>query len=142
MQEVISKNIQDLPAAAQQLLDYAGKRNIFCFSGQLGAGKTTFIKALCEHLGVREEVTSPTYSLINEYTYADADGSETLMYHMDLYRLNRPEEAFDIGLEDYLEGENYVLIEWYKIIENWLPPNAVRIKIELMPDSSRKMIFL
>ncbi len=140
--ELIIKELDALPDAAQQLLDYAGDRNIFCFSGNLGAGKTTFIKALCAHLDVREAVTSPTYSLINEYTYPDDFGNEKVLRHMDLYRLNQPEEAFAIGLEDYLYGDDLTFIEWFEIVEDWLPDDAVIIKIEMLPDSSRKMIFL
>ena len=142
MQEHIIKNISDLPKAVEVLLNYAGDRKKLCFSGQLGAGKTTFIKAFCHYFQVNEKVTSPTYSLINEYTYADESGAEQKMYHADLYRLNRPEEAFDIGLEDYLYDDNFTLIEWFEIVEDWLPEDAVIIKIEMLPDSSRKMIFL
>jgi tRNA threonylcarbamoyladenosine biosynthesis protein TsaE len=142
MQEHIIKNISELHQAVEVLLNYAAGRKKLCFSGQLGAGKTTFVKAFCHHFKVKEKVTSPTYSLINEYTYADESGAEQKMYHMDLYRLNRPEEAFDIGLEDYLYDDNFTLIEWFEIVEDWLPEDAVIIKIEMLPDSSRKMIFL
>ena len=142
MHEHIIKDLLKLPEAVEALLTHAAGRKKLCFSGQLGAGKTTFIKAFCHYFQVKEKVTSPTYSLINEYTYTDKSGAEQKMYHMDLYRLNRPEEAFDIGLEDYLYDDNFVLIEWFEIVEDWLPEDAVIIKIEMLPDSSRKMIFL
>lgn len=142
MQQHIIKDISNLPQAVEALLSYAAGRKKLCFSGQLGAGKTTFIKAFCHYFKVNEEVTSPTYSLINEYTYSDESGAEQKMYHMDLYRLNSPEEAFDIGLEDYLYDDNFTLIEWFEIVEDWIPEDAVIIKIEMLPDSSRKMIFL
>jgi len=142
MQEFIIKGLEDLPKAVEALLKYADGRKKFGFSGQLGAGKTTFIKAFCHYFQVKEQITSPTYSLINEYNYSDKKGDAQVMYHMDLYRLNRPEEAFDIGLEDYLYDDNLVLIEWFEIIEDWLPEDTVIIKIEMLPDSSRKMIFL
>lgn len=140
--ELIINGLEDLPAAKDALLEFAAGRKILCFSGNLGAGKTTFVKEICHSFGVNEEVVSPTYSLINEYTYTDEKGKERAMYHMDLYRLDKPQEAFDIGLEDYLYSGNYVLIEWFEIIEDWLPEEAVIIKIELQADSSRKMVFL
>lgn len=140
--ELIINGLEDLPAAKDALLEFAAGRKILCFSGNLGAGKTTFVKEICHSFGVNEEVVSPTYSLINEYTYTDEAGKERAMYHMDLYRLDKPQEAFDIGLEDYLYSGNYVLIEWFEIIEEWLPEEAVIIKIELQADSSRKMVFL
>lgn len=142
MQELTIRHIDELPAAVEKLLAYAGERKVLCFSGNLGAGKTTFIKQFCKSFQVNEEVVSPTYSLINEYTYTDESGKEKLMYHMDLYRLERPQEAFDIGLDDYLFSGNYTLIEWFEIVEEWLPEDAVIIKMELQADSSRKMIFL
>lgn len=142
VQEHIIHSLEDLPEAVNILLAYTKERKKLCFSGQLGAGKTTFIKAFCKHLGVKEQVTSPTYSLINEYVYVDKDGQEKRVYHMDLYRLKNPEEAFDIGLEDHLLDTHYTLIEWFEVIEDWLPEDAVLIKMEMLPDSSRKMVFL
>lgn len=140
--QLIIKDENDLPEAVAKLLAYADGRKVFGFSGDLGAGKTTFVKEFCKHFKVNEEVVSPTYSLINEYSYTDAAGREALIYHMDLYRLNDAQEAFNIGLEDYLYANNYALIEWFEIIEDWLPEDAVIIKIELQADSTRKMIFL
>ena len=140
-QEILIQSLEDLPRALKVFLEYIGDRKKLCFSGQLGAGKTTFIKEFCKHFQVREEAVSPTYSIINEYSYLENEQEKNL-YHMDLYRLKSPEEAFDIGIEDYLFNDSYVLIEWFEIIEDWLPEEAVIIKIELLPDFSRKMVFL
>lgn len=139
--ELIIKDIADLDGAVQQLLDYAGDKKKWLFTGEIGAGKTTFIKRICAHFQVKEQVTSPTYSLINEYTYPK-NGREEILYHADLYRLKTEEEAFDIGIEEYLHSDRYCLIEWPEIIENLLPDDVVRINLELQPDSSRKMLVL
>ena len=102
----------------------------------LGAGKTTFVKCLLAELGTLDDVTSPTYSIINEYTY-----EKGLIYHLDLYRLNTIDEALNIGIEEYLHSGNYCLIEWYKLIESILPDNCVKIEIDVNQDSSRKFLI-
>lgn len=94
--------------AAKQLIDFAGKKRVFLFDAPMGAGKTTFIKAICRHLKVIDTMSSPTYSIVNEY---DTE-NEIKIYHFDLYRLRSAEELFDIGFEDYLASNNYVFIEW------------------------------
>ena len=110
------------------------------FSGEIGAGKTTFIQVICRQLGVDEaEVVSPTFALINAY---DVAGSSRQIYHMDLYRLESLDEALQIGIEDYLYGGDYCLIEWPELIEALLPDDTVRIKLEILGDSSRKILFL
>ena len=91
---------------------------------------------------MRENVTSPTFSLVNEYTYADAEGNERLFRHLDLYRLKSIEEALDIGIEDYLYDGQYCFIEWPEIIEPILPDDAVRINLSILRDSSRKILIL
>jgi tRNA threonylcarbamoyladenosine biosynthesis protein TsaE len=104
-------NISDIDmhaAAAKQLIDFAGKERVFLFNAPMGAGKTTFIKSLCRYLGVIDTMSSPTYSIVNEY---DTKG-EFKIYHFDLYRLRSSEELFEIGIEDYLSSGNYVFIEW------------------------------
>jgi len=126
----------DLPAAAKRLLAEAGDRRIFLLEGTLGAGKTTLIKQLCAHLGVDpSEVHSPTFALVNEY-----EGMEPV-YHLDLYRLKTLDEAIDIGIEDILYSGQFCFIEWPELIEPILPEEVVRIKLELAPDSARKILF-
>ena len=140
--ELIVKDISELEEVVKKLLVFAKDRKKMLFSGEIGAGKTTFIKAFCKHLKVNENVTSPTYSLINEYTFSDKNGQEQLIHHLDLYRLKNTEEALDIGIEEYLYDDDYCLIEWPELIENLLDEPVVRIKFEITEDSSRKIIFL
>ncbi|MBN1199993.1 MAG: tRNA (adenosine(37)-N6)-threonylcarbamoyltransferase complex ATPase subunit type 1 TsaE [Bacteroidales bacterium] len=115
----------DLPEIARKLLAaYPGKR-IFAFYGGLGAGKTTFIKAVCSELGATEDALSPTFALINEYR---TTGGESL-YHFDFFRISKLEEVYDIGYEEYFFGGNYCLIEWPELIETLLPEESVKVTI-------------
>jgi len=140
--ELIIHELNELGEAAQQLLDFAGKRRKMAFYGDIGAGKTTFIQAICKQLGVREAVVSPTFALVNEYSYKDESGQDQIVYHLDLYRLKYIKEALDIGIEDLLYDDNYCLIEWPELIEALLPEEVVRIKIEALNNSTRKIVFL
>jgi len=141
--EVIIHTLEEISQFVSQLLSYAGERKIFLFEGEIGAGKTTIIQAICHHFQVREYVTSPTYSIINEYSYKNPQtNAEKLIYHIDLYRLKSEREALDIGIEDYLDSENYCFIEWPQLINALLPSDSVKIKIEILEDSSRKILFL
>lgn len=143
MKEMIINNPGELPLAVQALLDYAGGRKKMAFTGEIGAGKTTFIQAFCRSLGVAEaEVVSPTFALINEYEYTSEEGKARPIYHMDLYRLEDIEEALHIGIEDYLYNDDYCLIEWPELIEALLPEDTVRIKLQILGDSIRKILFL
>ena len=135
--EIIVENLTGLSAAAEKMANYAASRKIWLFSGEIGAGKTTLIQQICRQHGVTEKVTSPTYSLINQY---DADGK--LIYHLDLYRLNSLDEAIDIGIEDLLYGDALCLIEWPDLIDPLLPEDVLKIKIEIVEDSKRKIILL
>ncbi len=138
--ELIINQLKELEKAAKILLSLAGKRKKWCFYGDLGAGKTTFIKAICKYLNVVEGVTSPTYSLVNEYSYIDDKTATTnYLYHLDLYRLKQIEEALDIGIEEYLYDSNYCFIEWAQIIEPILPAEVVTIHIEMLEDGRRKI---
>ena len=125
-----------LPAMPSLLKALAGRRKIALY-GDMGAGKTTLVKALCQHLGVQGTTASPTFSLINEYRYQAADGSEALFHHLDLYRLNSAQEAFDIGLEDLLYDPWYCVIEWPQLAEAMLPEDAARVEIEITGEQSR-----
>lgn len=127
MKAISLKNISELPEAAKQILLFAKEKNIFCFYGELGAGKTTLIKEICKQLGVKDEGSSPTFSLINEYlTIGDKK-----IFHFDLYRLKSESEIYDIGYEDYLFSGNYCFIEWPEKIERLLPPDFVIVKIDV-----------
>lgn len=139
--ENIIRDLEELESLVQQLINFAGERRKFLFFGEIGAGKTTFIQMICRHLGVQDKVTSPTFSLVNEYPYSK-NGREEYVHHLDLYRLKNTEEAIDIGIEEYLDDPWFCLIEWPEIIEPLWPVDPVKIKIEILEDSSRKILFL
>lgn len=136
--EISVYSLSDLDQAAAQLLAFAEERRKFAFYGEIGAGKTTFIQAICRHLGVREAVVSPTFALVNEYVTDD----DELIYHLDLYRLKNVQEALDIGIEDRLYDKNYCFIEWPELVEDLLPEDTVRIKLSIVENSTRKIQLL
>lgn len=132
-------NLNDLQKAVNQFITKHNSDKIFVFYGEMGVGKTTFIKALCEDLGVNQNISSPTYSIINEYEIDD----QTKIFHMDLYRLNSIEEALDIGIENYLQQKtDYCFIEWPQIIEALLPSECVSVELILNKDSSRTISII
>ncbi len=132
--EIVIKDLGDLDRAAGQFLEELGGRNIVAFYAPMGAGKTTFTTAVCRRLGVREDaVSSPTFAIVNEYRRGDGD----MMYHFDFYRINRPSEALDIGLYDYLDSGRLCIVEWPENIEELLPEETLRVRIAVNPDSSR-----
>jgi len=124
--------ISKLQETAKMLLKTFPEDRIFAFYGAMGAGKTTFIKALCHELGSQDYVTSPTFALINEYTTAE----EKIIYHFDFYRIKKLEEAFDLGYEDYIYSGNYCFIEWPELIESLLPDGIVEVRITEEPGGS------
>lgn len=124
-------SVADLPGVAQQLLSSCTDKKIFAFLGEMGAGKTTLIGAMCRLLGVKEQVSSPTFAIVNEYR-----GIERI-YHIDLYRLKTIEEALEIGMEEYLSGNDYCFIEWPQLIERLLPPGIARVSIDVVNQSER-----
>ena len=130
-----------LPAMPSLLKALAGRRKIALY-GDMGAGKTTLVKALCQHLGVQGTTASPTFSLINEYRYQAADGSEALFHHLDLYRLKNVQEAFDIGIEDLLYDPWYCVVEWPQIAEGLFPDTAAKIHLEIKGETSRRILIL
>lgn len=137
--ELTIADITALKAVVQQLLQYANGRKKIVFTGAIGAGKTTFIQALCSVLGVKGKVTSPTFSLVNEYQIADTN---ELVYHLDLYRLKSLEEALHIGIEELLYNDDYCFIEWPQLIEPILPEEIIQVDIKTLSESSRKFVFL
>ena len=137
--EWILKSPEALQALMPQLIQsFAGRRKIALY-GDMGAGKTTLVKAMCQAFGIRENTASPTFSLINQYSYAETDGSISLFHHLDLYRLRSAQEAYDIGLEDLLYDPWYCVIEWPQLAEPLLPENAVRLEIEILGETERRI---
>lgn len=129
-----SHSESDNPAIVEKILHACKNERVFAFYGELGAGKTSLIKAFCQVLGVKEAVTSPTFSLIHEY-----QGKEHLIYHLDLYRLKSEAESYEIGCEEYFYSGAYVFIEWPQRIPNVLPEEAVHLKISVLPNTSRRI---
>jgi tRNA threonylcarbamoyladenosine biosynthesis protein TsaE len=116
----------ELAGAGEKLLAGFPDQRVFAFYGQLGVGKTTFIKAICRRLGVVDVVSSPTYSLINEYRMAD----ESTVYHFDFFRVRKLEEVFDLGYEDYFYSGNFCFIEWPEKLEGLIPENCCRVHMK------------
>lgn len=128
------RSLTDLPAAAREFAAAMGPRTVFAFYGKMGAGKTTFIKALCETLGVADTVNSPTFSIVNEYR---SGSTGELIYHFDFYRIKKIEEVYDMGYEDYFYSGARCFIEWPELVEELLPADAVRVDIAEQDDGSR-----
>ena len=127
--------LEEIPSAAKQILDIVGIGRILLLKGDLGAGKTTLTQQIVLTLGHKGSTSSPTYSLVNEY-----EGTDGPIYHMDLYRLNDLDEAYDIGIEDYLYSGNYCFIEWPELIMDMLEGEPyVQLNIEQMEDGVRKV---
>lgn len=131
------KSLDNIQEAAKTFLQNMGKARVFAFYGKMGVGKTTFIKALCEQLGVEDVITSPTFALVNEYT----SGKGEPIYHFDFYRIKKIEEVYDMGYEDYFYSGNLCLLEWPELIEDLLPEDAVKVTITEKEDGSRILSF-
>ncbi len=131
--EITIKSLDQIGLAAKQFVDNMDGAHVFAFYGKMGAGKTTFIKAVCEALGVEDVITSPTFAIVNEYTAKDA----TPIYHFDFYRIKKLEEAYDMGYEDYFYGNGICFLEWPEIVEDLLPEDAVKVDISEQTDGSR-----
>jgi tRNA threonylcarbamoyladenosine biosynthesis protein TsaE len=133
--EFYAQSLEKLPEIAAQIISFAKDFRIFLFYGEMGAGKTTLIKSLCENLGVTEPATSPTFSIVNEY-----EGRDNKIYHFDFYRLKNETEALDMGYEEYFYSGAYCFIEWPEKIPNLLPEHYTRVKIEVTSHDSRQII--
>lgn len=131
--EITIKSIEGLREGAREFIRKMGANKVFAFYGKMGAGKTTFIKALCEEMGVTDAVNSPTFAIVNEYL----DGERETIYHFDFYRIKRMEEVEDIGYDEYVYSGRLCLMEWPELIEPMLPSDTVRVTIEEQADGSR-----
>ena len=129
--------LNNLPLAAEELLK-ATKQKVWLMNGEMGAGKTTLIKALCERLGVEATMSSPTFSIVNEYATKD----KKTVYHFDFYRLKNETEAMDIGVEEYLDSGNYCFLEWPDKISSLIPDNYFRVKIKEHTPTTRTIEYL
>jgi len=119
------KSLAEISGVAKDFISQMGDHKVFVFYGSMGAGKTTFIKAICEELGVEDVINSPTFAIINEYNTKNGDQ----LFHFDFYRINKIEEAYDFGYEDYFYSGNLCFIEWPEKIKELIPPDAVEVHI-------------
>lgn len=135
--EITINGLDTIRSAARQFIENIGSSRVFAIYGKMGAGKTTFVKALCEELGCDDVITSPTFAIVNEYT----DGEQQPVYHFDFYRIKKLEEVYDMGYEEYFYSGALCLIEWPELIEDVLPDDTVRVIIEEQADGSRLLTF-
>ena len=156
--EIVIEDIQHIHEAARQFIGQIGQHRVFAFYGKMGAGKTTFIKAVCEELGVEDVITSPTFAIVNEYEIPEINLKSPLgsaaslveefsnlksqkLYHFDFYRIKRIEEVYDMGYEDYFYSGSLCFIEWPELVEELLPDDAVRVSIVEQPDQKRLLVI-
>ena len=134
--EIKIQSIDTIREAAREFIEKMGDRKVFAFYGKMGAGKTTFVKAICEELGVNDVITSPTFAIVNEYEAHDAS-----IYHFDFYRIKKIEEVYDMGYEDYFYSGGLCFIEWPELIEDLLPEDAVKVTICVNDNDERIVSF-
>ena len=135
--DLLLKGLSDLDVAAKTFIDKMNNKKVFAFYGEMGAGKTTFIKAICKSMGVVGAITSPTFSLVNEYI----TDSGISIYHFDFYRIKNIEEVYDFGYEDYFYSDNICFIEWPELIESLLPDDVVEVRIS-MDENEQRLISI
>jgi tRNA threonylcarbamoyladenosine biosynthesis protein TsaE len=124
---ILVKDKKNLPAAARKILEHTSGQKLLAFYGSMGAGKTTIIKEICKVLGAGDIVTSPTFTMVNEYL---TDKNESI-FHIDFYRIKKVEEVFDFGIEEYFSSGSFCFMEWPELIGSILPPEAVKIRITI-----------
>lgn len=132
------KSLDSIHEAAHEFIKNMGTGHVFAFYGKMGAGKTTFIKAVCEELGVDDVITSPTFAIVNDYTSSKDDSH---IFHFDFYRIKKLEEVYDMGYEDYFYSGSLCFIEWPELIEDILPGDAVKVTITQNEDGGRVVEF-
>lgn len=130
--EIIIPSLDRIAEAARSFVAHIGERRLFAFYGDMGAGKTTFIKAICDELGVTDTVSSPTFAIVNEYSSAHGP-----IYHFDFYRINSISEVMDLGFDDYVNSGYLCLMEWPELIEDLMPDDTVSVHIEAREDGTR-----
>lgn len=130
------KSLDTIHQTAEEFVREMGDNTVFAFHGKMGAGKTTFIKAICEKLGVEDTINSPTFAIVNEYR----SNSGELVYHFDFYRITKQEEAFDLGYEDYFYSGSLCFIEWPEKIEDLLPHDVVHVTITEQENGTRQVV--
>ncbi len=135
--ELVCKTLDELPAIAEKIIVFGADIPVWIFEGEMGAGKTTLIKAICEAMGVEGHISSPTYGIVNEYITRN----RAVVYHFDFYRIRTEDEAIDMGAEDYLYSGNYCLIEWPSKIPSLIPEKNVKIEISLGEGNSRNILL-
>lgn len=136
--EIKINSLADINEAAKTFVENMGDGKVFAFYGKMGAGKTTFVKAICECLGVEDVITSPTFAIVNEYTSATTGDA---IYHFDFYRIKKLEEVYDMGYEDYFYSGSLCFLEWPELIEDLLPEDATKVTIEEIAYGSRVVKF-
>ena len=136
MLEINIQSLEQIREAAHRFIEAMGDNTVFALYGKMGAGKTTFIKAVCEELGVSDVITSPTFAIVNEYR---SDTAGELIYHFDFYRIKKQEEVYDMGYEDYFYSGALCFIEWPELVEELLPGNTVKVTIEEVENGARKV---
>ena len=136
--EIKINSLADINEAAKQFIENMGDGKVFAFYGKMGAGKTTFIKAVCEELGVDDAITSPTFAIVNEYQSATTGDS---IYHFDFYRIKKLEEVYDMGYEDYFYSGSLCFLEWPELIDDLLPEDATKVTIEATEECGRIVKF-
>ena len=139
--EIQISDIDHLGQGARKFIEVLGNRRHVAFEAPMGAGKTTFIAALCHELGMEDEASSPTFSIINEYHPAPESKDSRIVYHFDFYRIESPEETLDLGLDDYFDSDALCLMEWPGNVDGFLPDDVVEVVIRVNDDGSRTLII-